>query len=323
MNLGIYFDLRNPPPWRQDPARLYGATLELIEEAERLGVHSVWLTEHHLFEDDYLPQPLTYCAAIAARTKRVRIGTAILIAPFYPAVAIAEQAAVVDLISSGRFELGLGAGYRVPEFALYGADLKTRYEETDARVRDIRRIWTEGKITPAPAQARVPIWLGYQGPKGAYRAGLLGEGLLVINAASLAPYREGLIAGGHDAASARMCGTVNVWVSDDPDRDWPLVASRLSYQFDSYRRYAIEGTDAPSPPPPVDPARMRASEKAAMGGQPFFYGTPEHVAAKIKGFCAGLPVETIILWASIAGMPEEAVARNIQLLATELAPRLA
>ena len=59
MNVGIYFDLRNAPPWPQDAARLYGFTLELCEEAEHLGTHSVWLSEHHLFDDGYLPQPLT------------------------------------------------------------------------------------------------------------------------------------------------------------------------------------------------------------------------------------------------------------------------
>ena len=114
MNVGVYFDLRNAPPWRQDPARLYGFTLELCEEAERLGAHSVWLSEHHLFDDGYLPQPLTFAAAVAARTTRVRIGTAVLLAPLHSAAEIAEQVAVVDLVSNGRVDLGLGAGYRVP-----------------------------------------------------------------------------------------------------------------------------------------------------------------------------------------------------------------
>ncbi len=120
VNVGVYFDLRNAPSWPQDPARLYGFTLELCEEAERLGAHSVWLSEHHLFDDGYLPQPLTFAAAVAARTTRVRIGTAVLLAPLHDAVEIAEQVAVVDLVSNGRVELGLGAGYRVPEFELFG-----------------------------------------------------------------------------------------------------------------------------------------------------------------------------------------------------------
>src|SRR3954471_8098571 len=102
VNVGIYFDLRTPRAWGTDPSRLYGFTLEMCEEADRLGRHSIWLSEHHLFDDGYLPQPLTMAAAVAARTKQARIGTAILVAPIHHPAEIAEQAAIVDIISNGR-----------------------------------------------------------------------------------------------------------------------------------------------------------------------------------------------------------------------------
>jgi len=70
MDVGVIFDLRNPPGWRQDWSRLYGFTLEMCQEAEHVGLDSVWTTEHHLFEDGYLTQPLTYLAAVAAVTER-------------------------------------------------------------------------------------------------------------------------------------------------------------------------------------------------------------------------------------------------------------
>ena len=79
MNVGVYFDLRNPPGWATDFGRLYAFTLEMCEEAEGLGCHSIWLSEHHRFDDGYLPQPLTLAAAVAARTHSARIGTAIVI----------------------------------------------------------------------------------------------------------------------------------------------------------------------------------------------------------------------------------------------------
>src|SRR3954453_16699104 len=122
MRVGIYTDLRNPPPWRRDWAGHYARVLDRIGEAERLGLDSVWLSEHHLFEDGYLPQPLTFAAAIASRTSRMRIGTPVLLAPLRPAVQIAEEAAIVDLVSEGRLELGLGSGYLPDEFAAFGAD---------------------------------------------------------------------------------------------------------------------------------------------------------------------------------------------------------
>ncbi|MHB8670482.1 MAG: LLM class flavin-dependent oxidoreductase [Acidimicrobiales bacterium] len=320
MEVGLYFDLRNPPPWRQDWSRLYGFTLEMCEEAERLGVSSVWLSEHHLFEDGYLPQPLTFAAAVAARTRRVRIGTAILIAPLRSAIQIAEEAAVVDIVSGGRLELGLGAGYRVPEFELFGADMGRRYATTDERARELRAIWSAGRVTPPPVQDRVPIWMGYQGPQGARRAGLLGEGLLSIDPSLLEPYRAGLAEGGADPSTARMAGVLSGFVSDDPESEWPTVAKHLAYQWDSYRRYMVEGTGQPDPPP-IDPERWR--QRRTPSGLPrFLHATPSDAAEAIRARLAGLPVGTVYLWASLAGMSEEVVARHVQLVCTELRPLL-
>ena len=126
---------------------------------------------NHLFSDDYVAAPLTFLAAVAARTSRVRLGTAVVLAPLHNAVEIAEQAAMVDLISGGRLDLGLGTGYRVPEYELFGADLRRRYAQTDAKAKEVRRLLSPGGVTPHPVQAEVPIWMGYQGPKGARRAG--------------------------------------------------------------------------------------------------------------------------------------------------------
>jgi alkanesulfonate monooxygenase SsuD/methylene tetrahydromethanopterin reductase-like flavin-dependent oxidoreductase (luciferase family) len=321
MNVGVYFDLRNAPPWRQHPARLYGYTLELCEEAERLGAHSVWLSEHHLFDDGYLPQPLTFAAAVAARTTRVRIGTAVLLAPLHSAAEIAEQVAVVDLVSNGRVDLGLGAGYRVPEFELFGADISRRFGLTDGRVRELRALWAEGRVTPAPVQPRVPIWLGYQGPKGARRAGRLGEGLLSATAALWEPYAEGLREGGHEPAAGRMAGSFQGFVTDDPDRDWPVVSRHLAYQLDSYRRYMVEGTDAPIPKP-VDPERVRARDSDAPLAS-FVYGTPDDVAQIVRTRTAGAPVETVFFWVSIGAMSEDLCAQHVRTLCAQLAPLLA
>src|SRR5437868_899465 len=113
----MYLDLRNPPRWSRPWADHYAHALELVEEGERLGASSAWLTEHHFFDDGYLPQCLTFAAAVAARTKRLRIGTAVLLLPLHPPLEVAEQAAVVDIMSGGRLDLGLGLGYRKPEYS--------------------------------------------------------------------------------------------------------------------------------------------------------------------------------------------------------------
>ena len=320
MRVGIYFDLRNPPAWASDWSRLYGFTLEMCEEAERLGCPSIWLSEHHLFDDGYLPQPLTFAAAVAARTRSARIGTAIVIAPLHHPATLAEQVAVVDVLSNGRVDLGIGAGYRVPEFELFGADPSRRYGTTDACARELRRLWEV--VTPAPVQQRVPIWMGYQGPQGARRAGALGEALLAASPALWPEYRAALEEAGHDPGIARMAGGISGWVTDDPEADWPLVSKHVAAQFDSYRRYMVEGTDRPVPRP-VDAEKLRSRKTEGRPLDSIVYGTPEAVAAEIREQTAGAPVEEVFLWASLAGMPEREVARGIQTICGRLAPLLA
>lgn len=320
VRIGLYFDLRNPTRWRRDPATLYGEFLELCQEAEHLGVDSLWVTEHHGFDDDYLPAPLTVLAAVAARTNRVRLGTGVVVAPLHPAASIAEQAAVVDLLSGGRLDLGLGAGYRPPEFELYGASMRRRHDVNDDRARQIRELWRTAAVTPRPVQERLPIWMGYLGPKGARRAGLLGEGLLSADARNWVPYREALVEAGHDPSTGRMAGGIQGWVSADPERDWPVVSEHLAVQVDSYRRHGRMGTDLP-PAPPVDPERLRAKEPRSSLDY-FFHGTPEQVAGKIRDYTAGAPVETVYLWAGLAGMKADQTAEHIRTIATDLAPLL-
>jgi len=320
MKVGLYFDLRNPPAWRQDSQRLHSFTLEVCEEADRLGIGSFWFSEHHLFDDHYLSQPLTYMAAVAARTQRARLGTAVMIAPIRQPALIAEEAAIVDLISNGRLDLGLGTGYRPPEFELYGTTLAQRYQRTDQTVRDLRRLWAEGRTTPHPVQERIPIWLGYQGPKGARRAGVLGEGLLSVDPTLLEPYRAGLVEGGHDPDSARMSGALSAFVSDDPERDWHSVSRHVAAQADGYRRHMVEGTDQPVPGP-VDPDRIRA-RGMTTGFHGLLVDTPENVAAEVRKQTAGLPVETVFFWVSIAGMSEEMVIRHMETISLELVPLL-
>ena len=192
--IGLYCDLRNPNAARPWP-EVYARTLERVGAAERRGLGAVWVTEHHGFADGYLPQPLTFCAALATRTHSLRIGTAIAIAPLMGARALAEQAAVVDILSDGRLELGLGAGYREDEFAAFGADRSRRFETLEQIAGSLPGLWAEGLVTPAPVQSPLPLWIGGRGPRGARIAGRLGAGFLWIDR-ELWPTYRGAFTGG-------------------------------------------------------------------------------------------------------------------------------
>jgi alkanesulfonate monooxygenase SsuD/methylene tetrahydromethanopterin reductase-like flavin-dependent oxidoreductase (luciferase family) len=320
MRVGLFMDLRNPPAWERPRETLYEQTLQQCAEAERLGIDSVWLTEHHGFDDGYLPQPLTLAAAIAARTACLRIGTAVLIAPLRPAIDIAEQAALVDLISGGRVELGLGAGYRAEEFAAFGADIGRRYALLEERAAEVQRLWEDGGVTPAPLQPRAPLWIGAHGPRGARIAGRLGAGMLSFGSRIQEPYRRALAEAGHPAGAARLTSCANLIVSEDPEAAWPRIAPHLAYQWSSYARYGLDlpGLVAGA----VDPEALR-HPGPNMAQPRFDVVTPAEAVRRIAAWLNDLPVETVYFWRSIAGMPDDLAEEHVRLLATEVGPALA
>ena len=321
MKLGLYFDLRNPAPWARPWPEVYGRALDLVVEAEHLGAASVWFSEHHLFTDGYLPQPLTFAAAAAARTSRVRIGTAVLVAALRPAALVAEEAAVIDQLSGGRLELGIGAGYSVPEYELYNADITKRYGLTDSAVAEIRRLLDDGIVTPPAAQNPFPLWLGYQGPQGAKRAGRLGVGLLSLDPSLLDPYREGLIEGGHDPEIARTGGMLDIIVADDPEAAFERILPHYAHQLNSYRAAAVAGSGRDAPKEiTVEKLRGGAAQKGQIPGLRVL--TPTDAVTAIREATEGSPVEHVYLWASVAGMPDDLVERHVELTCTQVAPNL-
>jgi alkanesulfonate monooxygenase SsuD/methylene tetrahydromethanopterin reductase-like flavin-dependent oxidoreductase (luciferase family) len=321
--VGIFVDLRNPSPWRRPWANHYRLTLERIVEAESLGAQSVWMTEHHGFDDGYLPQPLTFAAAVAAVTTRIRIGTAVLIAPYRSALHIAEEAAIVDLVSNGRLELGLGAGYVQSEFEAFGADFDRRYQATETCARELRQLFAEGSVHPPPTQHPIPLWLGYRGQRNARRAGRLGLGILSVDRSSAEPYLEGLVEGGHDPSTARMAGVLDILVADDPERARTQVLPHYLHLVNSYR--AAKGTSNQAPPPPLaldDLRDPRAVEDIANLSVRLEVLTPDQAVTEIRRRTEGMPVKHIYLWMSIAGMPDEMVERHLELLFTKVVPAL-
>ncbi|GAA4544153.1 LLM class flavin-dependent oxidoreductase [Pseudonocardia xishanensis] len=318
MKVGLYFDLRVPPHVETPPARVYAHTLEMCEEAERLGAESLWFSEHHLFDDGYLPQPLTMAAAAAARTSHVRLGTALVVGPLHHPAELAEQAAVVDLISDGRLDLGLGAGYREPEFALYGQDRDARFPALAAMVPELNRLWTE-ELTPAPVQPTVPIWLGHGSEAGARRAGALGANLLFVNPDLLPAYEQGRAAAGLAPGDGKMGGPLFALASDDPEAEWTEMAPFIEYQQNSYRRHMVQGLDQPAPRP-FDAEGARQGSMTRPGS--FWFDTSDAIAERVGTWLGDAPIDTLFLWASVGGMPERMVERNVRMICEKVAPAL-
>jgi alkanesulfonate monooxygenase SsuD/methylene tetrahydromethanopterin reductase-like flavin-dependent oxidoreductase (luciferase family) len=318
MKLGLFVDLRNPPPWERPWVAHIARSIDAVVAAERDGIDAVWLSEHHQFSDGYLTQPLAFACALAARTTRVRIGTAIMIAPLHQPVHLAEQAALADLISNGRIEVGLGTGYAPHEFALFAQSPAARYTRTDATLKEVRRLLDEDVVTPRPVQRPFPLWAGYQGPQGAARAGRLGVGLLSLDRTNAAIYAAALDASGHGAATARLGGVIDLIVCDDPERTKQRLLPHLAWQRQTYRAArGIEETFEEQ----LAGLTARLEAKGELPG--LAVCTAPDAIAMVQARTTGLPVEHVYLWASLAGMPDDIAERHVDLVCAQLQPALA
>lgn len=169
---------------------LYAEALELAVTAERVGLDSVWVSEHHFVDDGHLPSLLVLLAAMGARTERVTLGTALLLAPLHEPLRVVEDAAVVDQISGGRLVLGLGLGWRDEEFEALGVPVGERVARTRRFVEIARTVWqgepvvvrdgvAEPWVTPSPVRAGgPPLWIGALAEPAIRRAGRIADGFM-------------------------------------------------------------------------------------------------------------------------------------------------
>ncbi len=122
MELCLTYDMR-APAFGAQRTRLFECALDQVSWADGLGFDVVGLGEHHSADDGYNPSPLVLASAMAARSKRIKLRTSVLLAPLYDLPKLAEDAAVTQIISNGRLQLGIGAGYRPVEFETFGRQL--------------------------------------------------------------------------------------------------------------------------------------------------------------------------------------------------------
>ena len=178
MEFGTFLLLQSPSA--DTPAAIYERGVEITQAAEDLGFANMWLAEHHFSTYGYLSRPLTYALHLANKTRRIRVGTAVIVVPLHHPLVIAEDIATVDLLSGGRLDVGLGRGYQRYEFERLGHDLaesRTRWEEAV----DIILLAFTGKsfsydgkyykipettVFPQPVQRpHPPIWVTAQSPE--------------------------------------------------------------------------------------------------------------------------------------------------------------
>ena len=135
------FGMRSGTDLPSERADLYGAAIDMCEWADSRNCLASILSQHHGAEDGYLPSPIPMAAAIAGRTSSLSIVVAALLVALYEPVKLAEDMAVVDLISRGRVSYVVGIGYRDEEFAAFGVDRRRRASLVEERIGLLRQLW--------------------------------------------------------------------------------------------------------------------------------------------------------------------------------------
>jgi alkanesulfonate monooxygenase SsuD/methylene tetrahydromethanopterin reductase-like flavin-dependent oxidoreductase (luciferase family) len=298
MKYGVWYDFRNPPRWHRRYDVLYRENLEQIAWSEKLGFESVWLSEHHITDEGYLPSVFPMLAAIAERTSTMRIGSAILLGPFQHPIRFAEDVAVLDQLSAGRLEVGLGLGYREAEFEALGVPIAERARRTEELVEVARRVWADGTVTPPPFQLpEPPFWIGGSTEAAARRAARLRchfmpDAYVATHVLDL--YRE--------LWDGEVSINPSVYVGD-----WADVAEHFLYQYNRYREWG----GAPQLERAEDLPRER-----------YIVGTPDEVAAGICAIQERTRCDRLFFWARPPGLDIERSNRSLELFAKEVIPRV-
>jgi len=329
LRIGVAYDFRNPPGSGYSDQEVYAGALEQAAFVDRLGFDQIWLTEHHFVDDGYLPAPIAAAGAIAARTSRVRISTDILILPFHHPLRLAEEWAVLDVISGGRMELGVGMGYARHEFAGFGIDRAERRSLTVEGIEVLQRAWsgerfshhgrhwhfTDAQVAPRPVQpGGPPLWMAAMSQAGARRAARAGLHLLPQGerSAVLDPWREEMAAQGRDPDAHRVGIIRGLLVTDDPERDWPEIKEAERYKM---RRYA-EWMDASG-----DDYRWQGGDAAPIP-QHWIVGDAATVEARLRAFVAEHGLTDVVTFGACPGLPPDRLTASLERLASEVLPRL-
>ncbi|WP_062111640.1 putative FMN-dependent luciferase-like monooxygenase [Aureimonas sp. AU40] len=322
--IGFFTRLLDDAP----PAERYRLALAQVVEAERVGFDAAWVAQHHFNGDEGgLPSPFVFLASAAAATSRIRLGTGIVTLPMDEPIRVAEDAAVLDHLSGGRLELGLGAGGTPSSFAPFGLDSEQRGPIYGAKVETLRRalrgedLGAGNRLYPPAGNLDARVWQATFSAAGGERAGGAGDGLLLSRtqprpkdapAASLAalqlPIVEAYLGALPAGIAPRILASRSVFVADDRDEARRLAETGL-------RRVA---------------AHFAASGHIILGDTlddllrtfDSHVGTPEEVAESLVRDETLQHASEVSVQVHSIDPPHSFILRSIELFATRVAPAL-
>lgn len=306
----------------------YRIAVDQIVAAEALGYHGAWLAQHHFDRDEGgLPSPFVLLAYAAARTSRIRLGTGVVTLPLEDALRVAEDAVVLDLLSRGRVELGLGTGGTPETFTAFGRDVEARGRDFGERLALLRealagRALPGGRrLYPAADGLGGRIWQATFSVEGGRRAGSAGDGLLLSRTQPRPaddperalhdiqrPIVEAYLAALPTGVAPRILASRSVFVADDRNEALRHAQSGLGRVAERFaaRGHRLRGTSLPD---------LIATFDTHVG-------TPDDVAASLATDATLDLATDIAIQVHSVDPPAPLVTRSLELFATAVAPAL-
>jgi len=325
--------------------------MELMYESETLGFDSVWPAEHHFSEYGYCASPQVSLAAVAAKTKRIRLGTGVVVLPFHNPIRVAEDFAFLDLMSDGRVDFGVGRGYQPIEFKGFGiadkqADSRAMFDEG---IELVRRCWTDERVNfkgkyyqvedlevrPKPyQQPHPPIYMACLSPSTFKLAGRHGFNVMTSGAFGLtaeqakqgvADYRAGRAEAGHDPAGGKVALMLKTYTGETMDGARKDYGGPCQWYYDTIAKYVAPpiGQDAIKGYEMYAAARGRKVEFDRLVNTPLMVvGDVDHCVEKISRVALEYGFDEMLCWTRIGGLENKKVLRSMELMSGMVMPRV-
>ncbi|CAN7636838.1 luciferase [Ensifer sp. Root31] len=306
----------------------YHYAAEQIATAERFGFDTAWVAQHHFHADEGgLPAPLVFLAHVAAQTSRIRLGTGVITLPLENPIRVAEDAAVLDLLSCGRVEIGFGTGGTPSSFTAFGLESAERGDIFARHLRVVLDAWAGRSLSggdqlyPIAPQLLNRIWQATFSVAGGERAGRAGDGLMLSRTqprtaerpdASLAelqnPIIDAYLAGLPAGRAPRILGSRSLFVADSRAEALRLAEIGL-------RRGAERLIAAGHKPTGNSLAELIAAFDVHVG-------TPDDVIESLRADTTFDRVTDLVFQVHSIDPPHPLILRSIELIATKVAPAL-
>lgn len=339
-------------PGKRTEKQYYEENIELIEYADEVGLDEVWLAEHHFSEYGVMPSTQVFGSYIAARTKRIRIGTGVVVLPFHNPIRVAEEFAFLDQLCDGRLDFGVGRGYQPLEFEGYGIPMEHSREVFDESLEIIRQAWTQDTVEfegkhytfkgikprPQPVQKPHPPLFGASfNPATIKFQGLKKLNLLFSPLTStpepVEEYRECLREVGEDPADYRIGGLAFVYLHEDPAQAraefeepcmWYMrtlcrMMPKKKYSAgDAY--YKDMGDLLRMSVAAYDNGQLTFEQMIREGPfcHAFLVGDPDYVGGKLKNLVEMYGMTDVLCWTRLGGLDHQKVMRSMGMFVNDV-----